>query len=176
MKDAQTFKEGSEVYLKGKVEKVKGNNLLIELSDGAPNMVVVDFANHEDRTLQPADGNMSDGYHTFNELYDFRMMYNAAFFCVLQAMYEQSGGKKFIAHKSKRHHDGEECFGGGWFVVVAYLGDTDSGTQITNHYEMKHWDLFPIPEKRVADAWDGHTPQDTLERIRDWINSLKDAK
>lgn len=25
-------------------------------------------------------GEASDGYHTFNELYDYRMLYNAAFF------------------------------------------------------------------------------------------------
>ena len=49
-------------------------------------------------------GEASDGYHTFNELYDFRREYNAALV--------NSGVWK--AHKSHRHHDGELCFGGGW--------------------------------------------------------------
>ena len=48
-------------------------------------------------------GEASDGYHTFNELYDFRREYNAALV--------NSGVWK--AHKSYRHHDGELCFGGG---------------------------------------------------------------
>ena len=48
-------------------------------------------------------GEVSDGYHTFNELYYYRMLYNAAFFNLLP--------KEWV-HKSKRHHTGEECFGG----------------------------------------------------------------
>jgi len=35
---------------------------------------------------------------------------------------------------------GEYCFGGGWFLVVAVL---PTG-QISNHYELKHWDLLNI--------------------------------
>ena len=82
---------------------------------------------------KPEDkGEISDGYHTFNELYRFRLLYNAAFFNLLP---------KEIVHKSKRHHDGEECFGGGWFIVMANL---PTG-QISNHYELKDWDLFQIP-------------------------------
>lgn len=79
-------------------------------------------------------GEISDGYHTFNELYYYRMLYNAAFFNMLP---------KEWTHKSKRHNDGEECFGGGWFIVMANL---PTG-QISNHYELKDWNLFQIPEK-----------------------------
>lgn len=102
---------------------------------------------------EPKDkGEISDGYHTFNELYRYRMLYNAAFFNMLP---------KEIVHKSKRHHDGEECFGGGWFIVMANL---PTG-QISNHYELKDWDLFQIPEKYTADEWDGHTPQEAADRL-----------
>ena len=72
---------------------------------------------------------------------------------------------KGMAHKSKRHHDGEECFGGGWFIVMANL---PTG-QISNHYELKDWDLFQIPEKEFADEWDGHTPQEAAERLRKYL-------
>ena len=78
-------------------------------------------------------GEVSDGYHTFNELYYYRMLYNAAFFNLLP---------KGWVHKSKRHHTGEECFGGGWFIVMANL---PTG-QVSNHYELKDWDLFKVPE------------------------------
>ena len=106
---------------------------------------------------EPKDkGEISDGYHTFNELYNYRMLYNAAFFNMLP---------KEIVHKSKRHHDGEECFGGGWFVVMANL---PTG-QISNHYELKNWDLFQIPEKEIADEWDGHTPQEAAERLHKYL-------
>ena len=101
-------------------------------------------------------GDVSDGYHTFNELYYYRMLYNAAFFNLLP--------KEWV-HKSKRHHTGEECFGGGWFIVMANL---PTG-QISNHYELKDWDLFQIPEKEFADEWDGHTPQEAAERLHRYL-------
>ena len=96
-------------------------------------------------------GEASDGYHTFNELYDFRREYNAALV--------NSGVWK--AHKSYRHHDGELCFGGGWFIVMI---NTPFG-QISNHYENKYWDEFHCEEKEIADEWDGHTEKDVLNRL-----------
>jgi hypothetical protein len=105
------------------------------------------------------DGNTSDGYHTFNELYEFRMLYNAALFNEWRGRESILG---FNVHKSKRHSDGELCFGGDWFIVVAY----PNGKQISNHYELKYWDLFRIPERERADKWDGHTPQDVAKRLK----------
>lgn len=101
-------------------------------------------------------GETSDGYHTFNELYEYRMVYNALVFN------EWAQANKYDVHKSKRHHDGEECFGGGWFVVVA---ETPKG-QISNHYENEYWGLFNVPSKEVANEYDGHTPQEALKRMR----------
>ena len=100
-------------------------------------------------------GDTSDGYHTFNELYEYRMVYNSALFneWARQGVYD--------VHKSYRHSDGELCFGGGWFVVVAEL---PTG-QVTNHYENKHWLEFDIPEKVTANKYDGHTPKEALDRI-----------
>lgn len=102
-------------------------------------------------------GKVSDGYHTFDELYEFRKLYNALLFN------EWAMAGKFNVHKSKRHHAGDECFGGGWFIVVAIL---PTG-QITNHYAMDDWDLFQIPETpKALYEYDGHTQQDTLLRMR----------
>lgn len=99
---------------------------------------------------------LSDGYHTFEELYEFRLMYNAALFN------EWHNQGKYDVHKSWKHHDGELCFGGGWFIVVALL---PSG-QISNHYEGHEWDLFSIPETETAKhPFDGHTAGDVIERI-----------
>ena len=49
--------------------------------------------------------NASDGYHTFAELYEFRLVYNVALFN------EWAGLGKFNVHKSYKHFDGELCFG-----------------------------------------------------------------
>ena len=81
-------------------------------------------------------GEISDGYHTFNDLYEFRKLYNALLFN------EWAKNKTIEVYKSKRHFDGEECFDGGWFIVVAML---PTG-QISNHYKLEDWDLFKIPE------------------------------
>lgn len=100
-------------------------------------------------------GETSDGYHTFNELYAFRRVFNALLFN------EWSVKGLYKVHKSKKHNDGEDCFGGGWFIVMATL---PTG-QISNHYELKDWDLFQCEEREVADKWDGHTAQDVLIRL-----------
>lgn len=109
--------------------------------------------NKNDKIISSASSieELSDGYHTFNELYDFRREYNAALV--------NSGVWK--AHKSYRHHNGELCFGGGWFIVMI---DTPFG-QISNHYENKYWDEFHCEEKEVADEWDGHTDKEVLNRL-----------
>lgn len=102
-------------------------------------------------------GSLSDGYHTFDELYEFRKLYNAALF----NEWAESG--KYGVHKSKRHSNGDLCFGGEWFIVVALL---PSG-QISNHYEIKDFNLFKVPETpKALFEFDGHTSQDVLKRLR----------
>lgn len=109
---------------------------------------------------------ISDGFHSFKELYEYRLLYNAAFFNELSKL------DLYNVHKSIRHYDGELCFGGGWFIVMAEL---PSGW-ISNHYEMKDWDLFKIPERTYAAQWDGHTPKDVADRIRLFLINEKDKQ
>lgn len=102
-------------------------------------------------------GETSDGYHTFNELYRYRMLYNAAFFNQLPMG---------IVSKSLKHDDGEPCFDGTWFIVTAQL---PTG-QISNHYLIRDgWDLFHIPQVPRAPKWDGHTPTDVAERLEAYL-------
>lgn len=126
-------------------------------------------------------GELSDGYHTFNELYEFRKVYNATLFnewgkdstliggWVYRVTEDNPKGKieipkaKYDVHKSWKHSDGELCFGGGWFIVSAML---PTGL-ISNHYEAKDWDLFKIPEEPIAKyEYDGHTAEDVLKRLK----------
>lgn len=105
-------------------------------------------------------GTISDGYHTFDELYEFRKVYNAILFN------EWAKQNKYDVHKSWRHHNGELCFGGGWFIVVAVL---PTG-QISNHYEAKDWELFKIPVVEKAKyEFDRHTSKDVIDRLIDLI-------
>ena len=108
--------------------------------------------------LSACSGKISDGYHTFDELYDFRRAYNAAL--VNTHIYP--------CQKSHRHSDGELCFGGGWFIVQMQL---PTG-QISNHYENKYWEEFNCEEREYADKWDGHTDKDVLERLSN-LNTKK---
>lgn len=127
------------------------------LHDEFSNVIPLLSDRQYDEEIRKFDMNqVSDGYHTFEELYTFRMLYNAAMFNLLP--------RHIRVIKSKRHNDGEECFGGSWFIVQAKL---PTG-QISNHYEMKYWDLFKIPEVEIADPWDGHTPQDVIKRLFDF--------
>jgi hypothetical protein len=115
--------------------------------------------------------NTSDGYHTFKELYEIRKAYNVALFneWASQLIVEKKVGGaiveslgKYNIHKSWKHHDGELCFGGGWFIVVAIL---PTG-QITNHYKAEDWDLFKIPEvEKALFPYDGHTTEDVIHRL-----------
>ena len=106
-------------------------------------------------------GQISDGYHTFDELYEYRMLYNAMLFN------ELAKEKVYDIHKSKRHCDGNFPFDNpDYFVVVAEL---PTG-QISNHYRMKYWDLFKIPEKYKSNEWDGHSPKDVANRMKEFLN------
>lgn len=111
-------------------------------------------------TMEEDKGNISDGYHTFNELYEYRLLYNASMFneFAKQGLYD--------VHKSKLHSDGTIPFGDeNWFIVQAEL---PTG-QISNHYEMKDWDLFQVPIKEKANPYDGHTPHDVTKRLREFL-------
>ena len=88
---------------------------------------------------------MSDGYHTFADLYEQRLILSAAL-----------AKNNPHAWKSKRHEDGSVPFGGGWFIMGF---DTDEGCY-TYHYELKDWDLFQCEELDKGKPWDGHTSKD----------------
>lgn len=88
---------------------------------------------------------MSDGYHTFADLYEQRLILSAAL-----------AKNNPHAWKSKRHEDGSVPFGGGWFIMGF---DTDEGCY-TYHYELKDWDLFQCKELDKGKPWDGHTSKD----------------
>lgn len=103
-----------------------------------------------------------DEHHTMEELYNFRMLMHAH----LAIMWHRFNMYPVV--KSWRHHDGEECFDGNYFIVVAQL---PTG-QISNHYKKEFWGMFQIPNQEFAPKWDGHNSQDVLKRLTEELASL----
>ena len=98
-------------------------------------------------------GELSDTYHTFNELYNHRALLFASL-C--------NTTFKHRAWKSLLHHDPNEPMYAGMFIVGI---DTPYG-QATYHYDIDpYWDLFKIMEVPRAPQYDGHTPEQAIERI-----------
>lgn len=92
---------------------------------------------------------ISDGAHTFGELYKHRCH---LFACICNC-------NKDIAWKSKKHSDGTMY--AGYFIVGIY---TPKGVA-TYHYELKYWDLFKVQELKCSPEYDGYTPDDVLDRL-----------
>lgn len=112
---------------------------------------------------QIAEERTGDEYHTLDELYEYRMLYNAL------AVSEWADSDRFPVVKSWNHSDGKPCFGGGWFIVVATL----PAGQVSNHYKAEHWDLFQCPEVDLPPEYDGHTPRDAADRMRAAVTPVR---
>ena len=98
----------------------------------------------------PINGETSDGYHTFNELYHHR----ALLFGAIVRNYPE------LCWKSKKHHTGDMY--DGMFIV----GINTPDGQASYHYDIDpYWDMFECEELEFAPEWDGHTPVQAIERI-----------
>lgn len=93
--------------------------------------------------------NVSDGYHTFGELYYHRMI----LFSII------CKENKDNSWRSKLHAD--NTMYEGYFIVGI---DTEKG-QYSYHFDLKYWDKFSnIKTLQNAPEWDGHVPSD-IERL-----------
>ena len=112
-------------------------------------------------------GSVSDGNHSFDELYDFRCAYNAALFSLL------AREPRYNVHKSYKHDDGKPCFGKDTLFVVQATLPTG---QVSNHYHKDKWELFSCEERETADKWDKHTPEEALERLEAFCKKITTVK
>ena len=95
-------------------------------------------------------GDLSDGYHTFNELYHHR----AVLFSVIVNQ------NKNISWKSKKHHDGT------MYVGMFIVGVNTPQGQYSYHYDIEpYWNMFDCKELDNAPVWDGHEPKD-IDRLK----------
>ena len=129
----------------------------IKLSD-IPFKALSDETSIEDfqKFVTDHTGMISDGYHTFNDLYSHRVALLAN---LVNAMPD-------ISWKSRQHEDGSMF--DGMFIVGMHLPTGD----ITYHIEESdrfgsNWELFKCEELKNAPAFDGHTPDDVVKRLRE---------
>lgn len=91
---------------------------------------------------------ISDGYHTFGELYHHR----AVLFSIICNTYKDK------AWKSKLHDDGT-MFGEDDEMFI--VGVEAPEGQYTYHYHIEpYWDMFNVRELDYAPKYDGHKPSD----------------
>lgn len=133
-------------------EKSAGLRKLLEANDcfvrsavNAPNIIKI--------------GGLSDGYHSFDELYAHRMN----LFAVICHQNQPH------AWKSKQHHDGS------MFPEYFIVGLNTPEGQFTYHYHADHWNLFDVVELDNAPEWDGHTAND-VTRLHSLQHALKIQK
>lgn len=93
-------------------------------------------------------GSISDGSHTFNELYYHRMV----LFSIICNTYKDQ------AWKSWKHNDGT------MFDDYFIVGVTTPMGDYTYHYHKDYWDIFNITWRLSAPVWDGHEPKD-IDRL-----------
>ena len=87
---------------------------------------------------------ITDGYHTFEELYWHRMI-------LFSVICKQN---KDRAWKSKLHDDGTMF--DNYFIVGI---ETEEG-HYSYHFHLGYWNYFNVRELDKAPEWDGHKPED----------------
>jgi hypothetical protein len=106
---------------------------------------------------------VSDGYHTMDELYQHRY----ALFCALCKIYDNYVtplSSRVTVYKSKKHHDGTMYEG--WFIVMMIVKRiVGPPIQISYHLPLEWWDKFKVMEKETMWEWDGHNSNEVLKRL-----------
>lgn len=108
-------------------------------------------------------GQISDGYHTFDELYDHRITLFIAL-CYELFIHHNLPNATNKPWKSKLHSDGTSW--DGWFIAGI---NKKPGEQISYHIPIERWDELKAEELDRAPEWDGHTPADVIERIKKYL-------
>lgn len=108
----------------------------------------------------PKAGEVSDGYHTFDELYDHRITLFIAL-CRLGSDMDNPPNASLNPWRAKLHHDG--TLFEGWFIMG--IGK-EKGAQISYHLPVSYWGDTNFAETlERAPEWDGHTSDDVIKRL-----------
>ena len=112
-----------------------------------------DIKEYKDRTKNSAD-DISDGYHTFGDLYKHRTYLLAL--AMIHLPY---------AWKARKHEDGTMF--DGMFVV----GFPTPNGMVTYHCDNEYWNDFRVPEIPHAPHFDGYSDADVLDREKAFLDS-----
>ena len=95
---------------------------------------------------------ISDGHHTFGELYHHRII----LFCTLCNIFAD------VSWKSKKHFDEENdpMFNDSFIAGI----NTPDGIA-TYHIKLKYWNMFDIPEIDRAPKYEQYDSDDVIERV-----------
>lgn len=105
----------------------------------------------QDGSIHP--GGISDGHHTFDELYSHR---NYLFMVLAKLVGSQAWRSKFYSDGSPVQE--------GWFLIGVF---PNPGAQISYHMPMVMWEEYSfVQEHTKAPDFDGHTHVDVLFRIK----------
>lgn len=109
---------------------------------------------------------ISDGYHTFEELYDHRFTLFIALCRQIELLdypFNVTRQRAQRVWRSKTHSDGNPAYDG-WFIMG--IG-SEKGKQITYHIPLSRWDETDFAMTlNQAPEWDGHSSADVLERLK----------
>lgn len=120
------------------------------------------------------DLEVSDGYHTFEELYDHRITLFIAL-CKIEHSFEVFGVRRdnvplfnssyqIVSNVWRSKVNGDGSVWDGWFIIG--IGRV-KGTQITYHLPLDRWEETNFADTLDrAPEWDGHSPADVLLRLK----------
>ena len=129
-------------------------------------------------------GQVSDGYHTFDELYDHRIILYLSLLSYMnddyRGTYHDDGrydhsSQSYKVWYSDTHFDGSKW--DGWLIVGCVNNETQE--QISYHINSSYEYLlkargFDKFDKGVE--WDGHTSEDVMDRLTKWLITDKGRK
>lgn len=133
----------------------------VEYDNTDENSELVNYINGIINDEEVDADNVSDGYHTFNELYNDR----TKLFAVILNSHPE------VSWKCRRHANKKDKMPEGMFIAGI---NTPEG-QFTYHQKLSYWDEFKIPELISAPTYDGHADKD-IDRLSSlWLlrNLLK---
>lgn len=147
--------------------KLKCGDIILKLPEGK-NEFKVRFKDDSEKKLLVVGNDISDGYHTFNELYDHR--------CLLWILFLLRDGEAFVEDSFwvRDHFKGWDLLS--CKRVVVDWGQIDETTvgefQMTYHVPIKFRHLYEgkISEESrdyAEHVYDKHTSADVLKRLED---------
>lgn len=121
-------------------------------------MLKLDYINALIQEHPSEASKVSDGYHTFDELYEHRI---TLYIALCKMIVNTVPSPAYRVWRSRVHSDGSTW--DGWFILGIGV---QLGQQITYHLPESKWDECNFAaDYHKAFIFDGHTSADVLERI-----------